>query len=232
MVKNINARYLFAVFFVACLLAALILTTQTSPNIATTTHEIEPVVADELKPDLIAANSPSQSVLENLINQEWPEEDLYIEKQSTPILSREQFTQAATTTKTNGFAETFKKTYPSPIDEQGRHIVLNNHRAFKVSIEDLNGNAIIFLHYPKLTSSMEPPVVRVIPIKENSVPPGHGSNTLAPAQINNNVITAEEGIELPVNILTGQGNYLIQVDPVHNLATAPKRFFITLEISK
>lgn len=192
-------------------------------------QEIDPVVVNVLKPSSLESDLSRQSVLEKLINQEWTEEDLYIEKQSAAILSREQFTQAAATTKTNRFRETFKKTYLSPIDEQSRHVVLNNHRAFKVSIDESNKSSVIFLHYPHITSDMETPVIRIIPIKENGFPLGHGSTSTALSKTDNSAATVAEGIELPVNMLVDQGNYLIQVEPVHALATSPKRFFITLE---
>jgi len=181
-----------------------------------------------IAPSSTANDNPKTTVLEKLLDQSWPDEDFQINESSVPIHSREQFMRTAASAKTNQFNQIFSNTYLSPIDEQGRYIVLSNHRAFEIRVDRFQKDTTVFLHHPKTASHMEAPVVRTIMIEENSAVLSHGTSNSTLASIENEANTAEEGIEIQVSALSELGNYLIQVEPVHALATGPSRYFLTL----
>lgn len=180
-------------------------------------------------PELLAEQE-QLSVLDQLLQKQWPEVDQLLRPSQEPPMTREEFVKAAATTH-DARAVLLQRNYAAPLDEHERYIVLSNNRFFSIDTRNDPAYATrdLYLYYENLDVDIEKPVIRLMPhfagrsrtSGMSHQPVRADSNKISSFEIQDNALI------FPIDALGDEWDaWTIHVDPVNALGFEARRYLV------
>ena len=231
-----SGRWIAAFALLLALIALLIINLQTSNWEESSDQRLVKDSEDYIENTDKASSQETLevSVLDQLLKKEWLNHDQWIRPEQEPPKSREEFVRAAKVAH-DARATLLEQSYPAPLDEEGRYIVLDNNRFFYIDTEsDLSYQSRnLYLHYEALEASFEKPVIRLMPSFAGKVRGTAVAHTLQ-NESNKNIAASFElrdgAIIFPISELAKTSDaWIIHVGPVNTIGSSARRYLVFLK---